>query len=95
MFEYVYGVRGRVGKADMKRIWRRVQWATTFFLVSAAAAALAPRALALDGQVQIHDPSTVIQCDGKFYVYGTGGARGLISDDGWTWRRGYSPIQVV
>ena len=27
---------------------------------------------ALDGLVQIHDPSTIIQCDGKFYTYGTG-----------------------
>ena len=44
-------------------------------------------ALALEGDVFIHDPSTVIQCDGKFYTYGTGGG-GLISDDGWTWRRG-------
>ena len=43
----------------------------------------------LDGQVQIHDPSTLIQCDGKFYTYGTGGA-GLISNNGWTWSRGAS-----
>jgi hypothetical protein len=28
---------------------------------------------ALDGVVQIHDPSTIIQCDGKFCTYGTGG----------------------
>src|SRR5881227_1840467 len=43
--------------------------------------------LALDGQVGIHDPSTVIFCDGKYYTYGTGGTS-LVSDDGWTWRRG-------
>jgi arabinan endo-1,5-alpha-L-arabinosidase len=43
--------------------------------------------LALDGQVGIHDPSTIVQCNGKFYTYGTGGSS-LISDDGWTWRRG-------
>ena len=42
---------------------------------------------ALDGQVGIHDPSTVIYCEGKFYTYGTGGTS-LVSDDGWTWRRG-------
>ena len=42
---------------------------------------------ALDGQIGIHDPSTVIFCDGKFYIYGTGGMS-LVSDDGWTWRRG-------
>ena len=44
-------------------------------------------ALALDGQVGIHDPSTIALCNGKFYTYGTGGAS-LVSDDGWTWRRG-------
>jgi len=35
---------------------------------------LALPAFALDGQAQIHDPSTIVQCDGKFYTYGTGGA---------------------
>ena len=44
---------------------------------------------ALDGQIGIHDPSTVIFCDGKYYTYGTGGTS-LISDDGWSWRRGAS-----
>jgi arabinan endo-1,5-alpha-L-arabinosidase len=48
---------------------------------------LASRALALDGQVRIHDPSTVMPCDGKYYTYGTGGTP-LVSDDGWTWRAG-------
>jgi len=42
-------------------------------------------ALALDGQVQIHDPSTIIACDGKYYTFGTGGSC-LVSDDGWTCR---------
>ena len=49
--------------------------------------ALASLALALDGQIGIHDPSTVVLCDGKYYTYGTGGTS-LVSDDGWTWRRG-------
>ncbi|HEY4363084.1 MAG TPA: family 43 glycosylhydrolase [Bryobacteraceae bacterium] len=44
-------------------------------------------ALALDGNVGIHDPSTVIMAGGKFYTYGTGGTS-LVSDDGWTWRNG-------
>jgi arabinan endo-1,5-alpha-L-arabinosidase len=44
-------------------------------------------ALALDGKPYIHDPSTVMLCDGKFYTFGTGGG-GLISDDGWTWNGG-------
>lgn len=44
-------------------------------------------ALALDGQIGIHDPSTIVRCNGKFYTYGTGGSS-LVSDDGWTWSRG-------
>ena len=44
-------------------------------------------ALALDGEPYIHDPSTVIYADGKYYAFGTGGG-GLISDDGWTWHSG-------
>ncbi len=44
-------------------------------------------ALPLDGEPYIHDPSTIMQCDGKFYTFGTGGG-GLISDDGWTWHSG-------
>jgi arabinan endo-1,5-alpha-L-arabinosidase len=47
---------------------------------------------ALDGVINIHDPSTIVQCDGKYYVYGTGGAS-LVSDDGWTWRRGEAPLR--
>ncbi|HSP67292.1 MAG TPA: family 43 glycosylhydrolase [Bryobacteraceae bacterium] len=43
--------------------------------------------LALDGDVGIHDPSTIVVAGGKFYTYGTGGTS-LVSDDGWTWRRG-------
>jgi arabinan endo-1,5-alpha-L-arabinosidase len=54
------------------------------------AAIWASPAFALDGQVQIHDPSTIMQCDGIFYTYGTGGSC-LVSDDGWTWRRGVRP----
>jgi arabinan endo-1,5-alpha-L-arabinosidase len=44
-------------------------------------------AFALDGQIGIHDPSTIIFCDSKYYTYGTGGTS-LVSDDGWTWRQG-------
>ncbi len=44
-------------------------------------------AFAVDGEPWIHDPSTVVPCNGKYYVYGTGGG-GLVSDDGWTWHSG-------
>src|SRR6266480_1673107 len=47
---------------------------------------------ALDGQIQIHDPSTVVRCEGKFYTYGTGGSS-LVSEDGWTWSRGAAPLR--
>ena len=56
----------------------------------ALAAILASSVLALDGQIGIHDPSTIVVCNGRYYTYGTGGSA-LVSDDGWTWRRGTSP----
>jgi arabinan endo-1,5-alpha-L-arabinosidase len=58
--------------------------------------ALLTGAFALDGQPGMHDPSTVIQADGKFYVYATGnGLPAFVSDDGWTWRRAGSVMQAV
>ena len=39
------------------------------------------------GQPYIHDPSTIAECDGHYYTFGTGGG-GLISEDGWTWHGG-------
>ena len=58
-------------------------------------AALASTASALDGEIQIHDPSTVIQQDGRYYTYGTGGLPILVSDDGWNWQRKGSLISVL
>jgi len=43
--------------------------------------------LALDGDIGIHDPSTVVRDGGKFYTYGTGGTS-LVSSDGWRWSIG-------
>jgi arabinan endo-1,5-alpha-L-arabinosidase len=46
-------------------------------------------ALALDGMIGIHDPSTVIKCDGYYYVFGTGrGASFLVSSNDFDWQRG-------
>jgi arabinan endo-1,5-alpha-L-arabinosidase len=39
------------------------------------------------GRPFIHDPSTIMECNGKYYTFGTGGG-GLISEDGWTWNGG-------
>lgn len=43
--------------------------------------------MAQTGAPYIHDPSTLAECDGKYYTFGTGGG-GLISDDGWSWHSG-------
>ena len=45
------------------------------------------RAAAQTGEPYIHDPSTIAECDGKYYTFGTGGG-GIISDDGWSWHSG-------
>ena len=46
-----------------------------------------PALAQLAGEPYIHDPSTIIYADGKYFTFGTGGG-GLISDDGWTWHAG-------
>src|SRR5262249_36501684 len=56
-------------------------------LVLAAVLSTASSAFALDGTVNIHDPSTVIESNGKWFTWGTGGG-GLVSNDGWTWSAG-------
>lgn len=48
---------------------------------------LTSTAIAQVGKPFIHDPSTIAECDGKFYTFGTGSG-GLISEDGWTWNGG-------
>ena len=45
------------------------------------------RSAAQVGAPYIHDPSTIAECDGKYYTFGTGGG-GLISEDGWSWHAG-------
>lgn len=61
---------------------------TSLKLISLAAFALiSVSALAQEGQPWIHDPSNIMECDGKYYTFGTGGG-GLISEDGWNWNGG-------
>ncbi|MGZ3963514.1 MAG: family 43 glycosylhydrolase [Mucilaginibacter sp.] len=55
---------------------------TAFFVASITQALIAQV-----GKPFIHDPSTIVECDGKYYTFGTGGG-GLISEDGWTWSGG-------
>lgn len=48
-------------------------------------------ALATTASAQIggflHDPATVVECDGKYYTFGTGGG-GIMSEDGYHWTSG-------
>lgn len=59
----------------------------TYAIATLIAAMMAGTMNAQVGNVFIHDPSTVVKCDGKYYTFGTG-AGGLISKDGWTWTDG-------
>lgn len=40
------------------------------------------------GHPYIHDPSTLAECEGKYYTFGTGGGGLISSDGGWTWDSG-------
>jgi arabinan endo-1,5-alpha-L-arabinosidase len=56
-------------------------------LISAGIAETAP--LSLRGNLRIHDPSTVIKCAGKYYVFGTGpGITSKSSTDHIEWEAG-------
>lgn len=44
-------------------------------------------AVAQVGTPFIHDPSTIMKCEGKYYTFGTFEG-GLVSEDGWTWKLG-------
>ncbi|HEX8037980.1 MAG TPA: family 43 glycosylhydrolase [Chryseosolibacter sp.] len=56
-------------------------------LTALLAVGLAQTTTAQVGRPFIHDPSTIVECDGRYYTFGTGGG-GLISEDGWTWKGG-------
>ena len=56
-------------------------------IITALAILIAQIITAQVGKPFIHDPSTIVECDGKYYTFGTGGG-GLISSDGWTWNAG-------
>ena len=57
------------------------------FILLAVSALVSASASAQEGKPWIHDPSTIMKCDGKYYTFGTGGG-GLISEDGWNWYSG-------
>jgi arabinan endo-1,5-alpha-L-arabinosidase len=60
---------------------------TKNILLAGAFALFGLTAAAQVGAPYIHDPSTIMECDGKYYTFGTGGG-GLMSADGWVWESG-------
>lgn len=63
-----------------------IMGAATLLMISNIASAQSS-GTSREGKPFIHDPSTIMYCDGKYYTFGTGGG-GLISEDGWTWNQG-------
>jgi arabinan endo-1,5-alpha-L-arabinosidase len=62
----------------------------------AAVLLIVVRVWALDGDVGLHDPSTIARDGSRFYAYATGGGLPMsVSDDGWTWRRAGGVMQSV
>ncbi|MDR0981980.1 MAG: family 43 glycosylhydrolase [Culturomica sp.] len=62
----------------------KIKWISA---VAFASVCFIETAVAQIGEPFIHDPSTIMECEGKYYTFGTGGG-GLISEDGWTWHGG-------
>lgn len=61
----------------------------TFVVISVAV--FSTRAQILSGETGSHDPSRMILCNGKYYVYSTGGGM-KYSADGVNWKNGPSPF---
>ena len=62
-------------------------------LVALVSVSMSETVMAQIGSPFIHDPATVMECDGKYYTWGTGGS-GLVSEDGWVWTSGQSIPRV-
>jgi arabinan endo-1,5-alpha-L-arabinosidase len=66
------------------------------FVAGLVALAVCSTAMGLEGDIRSHDPSTVVVCVGKYYVFSTGnGAPILMSDDGFTFRRAGSAFDRI
>jgi len=69
---------------------------TRTHITLAAALLIVVRVWALDGDVGLHDPSTIVRDGSRFYAYATGGGLPMsVSDDGWTWRRAGGVMQSL
>ncbi len=65
-----------------------MRFPTCLYSLAVLVLTAAPHARALDGDVIMHDPSTIVRCDGRYWVYATGwGISVHSSADLLTWRR--------
>ncbi|MCR5714637.1 MAG: family 43 glycosylhydrolase [Bacteroidales bacterium] len=60
---------------------------TRISALSIALVLTASAATAQVGSPYIHDPSTIMESNGKYFTFGTG-TDGLMSEDGWNWHSG-------
>jgi arabinan endo-1,5-alpha-L-arabinosidase len=64
------------------------------WLAAVAAILCSAPIVALDGDPAMHDPSTIVLHDGRFYAIGTGAGLPIsVSEDGWSWRRAGTMMQ--
>lgn len=71
--------------------FRNFRLVSLLTLAIASIGAISASAVILSGSTGSHDPSRVMQCDGKYYVYSTGGSM-KFSTDGINWTNGPSPF---
>jgi arabinan endo-1,5-alpha-L-arabinosidase len=61
----------------------------TAFWAAAPAFAQGPASKSLQGELRIHDPSTIVRCQSNYWVFGTGrGLRSRVSADLINWQAG-------
>jgi arabinan endo-1,5-alpha-L-arabinosidase len=80
-------VDGEFHVANKKNYYYHMKRMKITSITALLAVLISQIAIAQVGKPFIHDPSTIVECDGKYYTFGTGGG-GLISEDGWTWNGG-------
>lgn len=87
IYRTIFAFADAVNKAA-QNISKATHNSSKSLLSAAAFLAFFTTAEAQVGNPYIHDPSTLAECDGKYYTFGTGQG-GLISEDGgYTWQPG-------
>jgi hypothetical protein len=69
---------------------RRIVAGSSVVLLVGIVAMGRPARAATSGANGTHDPSRIIEANGKFYVYSTGGGT-MVSTDGLAWKNGSAP----